>query len=239
MGHLSDTVQCIWLPLTRTLSCTWTFYLQIHPADDARLHSDKPGQQRESLYESGRRRRAPFQKACDVDKPGSPDLGVRGSKIRSNRAQDRPKVTRDDGRYVIPLGSPHQMDEDGKKKSVSKSCFSQYNLTTHVRWWTAEHLKEISPRASVLLGFLFPSLCPHSSISTEVGHLFPSLAIVPLVCVPHLHNSSSYGGAYLEHSFSGPTWHSLNLSPRSGINETKNCSGVSDGCSMLGFETGA
>lgn len=126
MGHLSDIVHCIWLPLPRTLSCTWTFYLQMYPADDARLHNDKPRQQKESLYEFGSRRRAPFQKVCDMDKPGSPNVGVLSSKIRSNCAQDRPKVTRDDGFYVSPLSLPHQMDE--KEKSVAQSCSSQYNF---------------------------------------------------------------------------------------------------------------
>lgn len=65
MGHLADTLDCLWLPLPRPLSCTWTSDLQMHTADDARLHNDKSGLWRERLYELGNQSRDAFRK-CEM-----------------------------------------------------------------------------------------------------------------------------------------------------------------------------
>lgn len=69
----------------------------------------------------------------------------------------------------------------------------------------------ISICASALLDFPFLSLYSHSSLSAEVGPLFPSPAEA-LSSVPPAHSSSSYLGACLE-----STSHSLNPSLQSRL----------------------
>lgn len=80
----------------------------------------------------------------------------------------------------------------------------QYNFTTRCEVVDGR-APEISICASALLDF-FHSLYSHSSLSAEVGPLFPSPAVA-LSSVPPAHSSSSYLGACLEY-----TSHSLNLS---------------------------
>lgn len=138
-----------------------------------------------------------------MDKPASPNLGILRAKTRSSCAQSRPKVTRNKGCYIVPLGLPLQTDEN--RNCAWQSCSRQYNFTTQ-REVVDGRAPEISICASALLDFPFHTLYSHSSLSAEVGPLFPSPAVA-LLSVPPAHSSSSYLGACLE-----STSHSLNLS---------------------------